>query len=281
MLRSRSDATPDFLAIGHVVKDVTHEGYRLGGAVTYGALTAISLGLSAAIVTSSSPKHLIDIEGLGLPVHALQADETTTFRNVYELGRRRQVIKAVAGPIAASDVPEAWQPAPMVLLGPVASEVSLDLPRCFPDSLVGASIQGWLREWDATGRVTPKAWDGRDALPYVDVAVVSAEDVVDDHLIDRWAALPPVLIVTMGRQGARLHAEGRWHQIEPFAAREADPTGAGDVFAAAYVVRYHETRDALESARFASCAASFCVEAVGVAGIPTRRQVEDRLRRYS
>ena len=38
--------------------------------------------------------------------------------------------------------------------------------------------------------------------------------------------------------------------------------------------------DPLEAARFASCAASFCVEAVGVAGIPTRRQVEARLRSH-
>ena len=55
-----------------------------------------------------------------------------------------------------------------------------------------------------------------------------------------------------------------------------DPTGAGDVFAAAYLVRYRETSDALESARFASCAASFCVEAQGTEGIPTRAQMEER-----
>ena len=280
MLCPPSDVEPDFLAIGHVVNDVTPEGYRLGGAVTYGALTALNLGLSAAIVTSISPEHSVDIKGLGLPVHALPAEETTTFQNVYESGRRRQVIKAVAGPIAVSDVPEVWRPAPMVLLGPVAGEVSLELTRHFTDSLVAASIQGWLREWNATGRVTPKAWDGRDALPYVDVAIVSVDDVSDDHVTDRWAALSPALIVTMGRRGARLHAEGRWHQIEPFPADEVDSTGAGDVFAAAYLVRYHETRDAFESARFASCAASFCVEAVGVAGIPTRRQVEARLRSH-
>ena len=55
-----------------------------------------------------------------------------------------------------------------------------------------------------------------------------------------------------------------------FPVREVDPVGAGDVFAAAYLVAYHESRDPVYAATWASCAASFAVEAPGVAGIPTR-----------
>jgi sugar/nucleoside kinase (ribokinase family) len=116
-------------------------------------------------------------------------------------------------------------------------------------------------------------------LPHVDAAVCSIDDIGDRSLIDRWKALTPVLILTLGGEGADLHYKGVWHHIQPVAAREVDPTGAGDVFAAAYLIRFGETRDPLESARFASCAASFCVEAEGVVGIPTRAQVEARLER--
>lgn len=165
----------------------------------------------------------------------------------------------------------------MVLLGPLAGEVSDDLARLLPGSLVVASIQGWLREWDSEGRVAPKYWEGRKVLPYLDAAVVSAEDVEDKSLIDLWAEITPVLIVTAGSEGARLHFQGGWHRVPPFPARQVDPTGAGDVFAAAYLARYWETREPLESARFASCAASFCVEANGVDGLPTRAQVQQRL----
>ena len=63
--------------------------------------------------------------------------------------------------------------------------------------------------------------------------------------------------------------------LRRLAAGDARP---GDVFAAAYLVRYGETADELESARFASCAASFCVQAQGADGIPTRPAVEARLR---
>jgi sugar/nucleoside kinase (ribokinase family) len=120
-------------------------------------------------------------------------------------------------------------------------------------------------------------WEGREVLPHVDAAVVSGDDVAEDRLIELWAGLAPALIVTMGARGARLNFEGRWRHIAPFPTREVDPTGAGDVFAAAFLIRYAETSEPLESARFASCVASFSVEAEGVGGIPTRAQVEGRL----
>jgi sugar/nucleoside kinase (ribokinase family) len=56
-----------------------------------------------------------------------------------------------------------------------------------------------------------------------------------------------------------------------------DSTGAGDVFAAAYLVRLSETRDPLTAARFANAMASLSVEGVGVEGVPQRRAVEERM----
>jgi sugar/nucleoside kinase (ribokinase family) len=54
---------------------------------------------------------------------------------------------------------------------------------------------------------------------------------------------------------------------------EVDPTGAGDVFAAAFLVRYHETGDALEAAAFAACAASCVVEGIGASTLGDRAEV--------
>ena len=268
---------PEFLAVGHLARDLSSEGYRPGGAAAYGALTARRMGLSAAVVTSGGPDLADVTRELGVRLHVVPSAETTTFDNTYSAGRRRQALKGVAGPIGPPDVPDDWRSAGLVLLGPLAGEVSYELATHFPDSLVVASIQGWLRQWDSCGRVTPRHWDGEAVLPYVDAAVLSIDDVQDRAVIDRWAENTPVLIVTMGAQGARLHTKSGWRHIEPFPAVEVDPTGAGDVFAAAYLVRYRETGQALESARFASCAASFCVEALGVDGVPTRAQVQDRL----
>jgi 1D-myo-inositol 3-kinase len=58
---------------------------------------------------------------------------------------------------------------------------------------------------------------------------------------------------------------------------EVDPTGAGDVFAACFLVRYHETGDPLEAAAFAACAASCAVEGIGTSTLGDRAEVERRL----
>lgn len=270
--------SPDFLAIGHVARDVTPEGFRIGGAVTYGSITALRLGLKPAVVTSAEAGLGLEAALPGVQVHVLPASGTTTFHNLYSGGRRSQTLSAVGGPIGAADIPPQWRSAPLVLLGPLARELDHGLARAFPRSIVVASIQGWLRQWDAHGRVTPACWDGKDVLPNIHAAIVSRDDVGDPGLIELWKGLAQVLIVTQGAQGARLHLDGRWHHVPAFPTKEVDPSGAGDVFAAAYLVRYRETGDPLASARFASCAASFCVEAEGTAGIATWAQVEARLR---
>ncbi|MCI0438190.1 MAG: PfkB family carbohydrate kinase [Chloroflexi bacterium] len=278
--------TPDFLAIGHVAKDLTPDGYRLGGAVTYGSLTALKLGLRPAAVASAGPDVDICSALSGISVSVVPSAETTTFNNIYADGRRRQLIKAVGGPIEPSDVPQAWRSAPLVMLGPLVPRMSYELARIFDRATVVACIQGWMRRWDEQGSVSPARWEGAELLPHVDAAILSIDDLDDERLIDVWKELAPVLIVTRGREGAELHLNGKsktlgpsgWHHIAAFPTTEVDPTGAGDVFAAAYLVRLGETGDPLEAARFASCAASFSVEAEGTGGIPTRAQVEARLR---
>ena len=57
-------------------------------------------------------------------------------------------------------------------------------------------------------------------------------------------------------------------------------TGAGDIFAAAFLIHLWETEDVWKAARFAACAASFVVEGEGTTAIPNRDQIEARLRRH-
>ena len=55
-----------------------------------------------------------------------------------------------------------------------------------------------------------------------------------------------------------------------------DPTGAGDVFATAFLIRYFETKDISQSANFANAAASFCIEKKGIEGMASREEILDR-----
>ena len=63
-------------------------------------------------------------------------------------------------------------------------------------------------------------------------------------------------------------------QGPPRPANELDPTGAGDTFATAFVIRLLDTANPAQAARFAYVTASFGVEDFGHAGIPSRAQVE-------
>ena len=267
----------EFVAIGHIAKDLQADGFSLGGSAAYGAVTALRMGLKPIIVTSLDPALDLGDALQGIDLYSVRSSSTTTFRNVYAGGRRTQFVEAVASPIGVSDIPAPARSAPLVMLAPLAGEVSSELAGMFPKATILASLQGWLRRWDGRGRVTPAYWSGEDVLPQVDAAIVSVSDVADPGLIDLWKRMVTVLIVTEGARGASLYVNATKHHVGPFAARQTDPTGAGDVFAAAYLLRYRETEEPLEAARFASCAASFCVGRQGLGGVPTRAQVRSRL----
>jgi sugar/nucleoside kinase (ribokinase family) len=83
--------------------------------------------------------------------------------------------------------------------------------------------------------------------------------------------------VTRGRRGLRVYSGADVHDLPAFPATEVDPTGAGDVFAAAFLIALREGKPVVAAARWAACAAALSVEAKGVAGIPPRRLLEARI----
>jgi sugar/nucleoside kinase (ribokinase family) len=193
-----------------------------------------------------------------------------------------------AAPIRAEDVPDWCRRPSIALLGPLVNEIGPDLPPLFDDgTLVAAVPQGWMRRWDATGRVWPKPWDNADTiLPHVDVLVASVEDI--DYDLNRlmpYFAWVPLMVMTEYRDGSTLYErcpDGRIAvtKIDPRPASEVDPTGAGDVFATAFVIRLQETGDPVQSARFANVTASYGVEHIGIWGVPTRETVLAYMAKY-
>jgi 1D-myo-inositol 3-kinase len=271
---------PDFLVIGHVSKDLVGDGYRLGGTAAYAALTARNLGRSVAVVTSADPDLELGTLLSGIELICLPSPHTTTFANVYGAEGRQQHVEAVAERIKNDNIPTEWIGTPVVLLGPIAGEFGEEMIGLFPSSLVGLTPQGWLRRWDERGRVFPREWTkAREFLPQVEALFVSEEDMQGPAGdLRTLLALPRMSVVTEGQGGATLHYQG---EIVHCAARQTqavDPTGAGDVFAAAFLIRLDETADPYEAARFANVAASLSVERAGIEAVPTRAQVESHLR---
>jgi 1D-myo-inositol 3-kinase len=282
MTQTDTLSVPDYLVIGVITEDIVPGGFTLGGTVTYGAITASRLGKRAAIVTSSSPDLVLPCAFEGIQCFSVPATHTTTFRNVYQDGIRRQYVESIAEKISPSDVPAAWRGAPLVHLAPLVGEFDESLVQLFGRARVIATPQGWFRSWDDTGFVKLGTWPGAaDLLPHLTALILSDEDVRGDpECIERFATMTRTLVVTRGARGATVYHGGAVTHLPTRPAREVDPTGAGDVFAAAFLVRLHETvlengaEDPQEAARFANVTASFSVEGPGFAAIPDRARVE-------
>lgn len=294
--RSASEATGadgvDLLLVGHVTRDLIHrtpeEGWRLGGTVSFAALTAQRMGREPLIVTRAADPHDLDELPAGVRRIVLPCESTTTFANIYTEHGRIQHCFAAAPPIRAEEIP-AWCHSPRaVLLGPLVDEIGPDIPLLFGDgTLVAAVPQGWMRRWDATGRVFPKRWENAaEILPHLDVLVLSLEDI--DYDLQRIAPvfdLISLVVMTEYRDGSTIYQKqpnGAILQtrIAPRPASEVDPTGAGDIFTTAFVLRLQETGDPVEAARFANVTASYGVEHLGILGVPTRETVLAYMEKY-
>ncbi|MEA3335965.1 MAG: PfkB family carbohydrate kinase [Chloroflexota bacterium] len=272
----------DFLTLGHITRDLVPGGYTVGGTVTYASVAAMRLGWKPGVITRTGPD--IDLPDVynRIELLPLPSEKTTTFQNIYTPTGRVQKLHTVAWPIGPEDIPSSWQREPkIVLLGPLANEIKPDVSSMFPDALVGVVPQGWMRAWNEQGLVSPKPWDSaEEILPHVDVLVLSFEDI--DHDLGRaehcWELLGNgLMVLTRGRDGCDVYFRGDTTRVEPRPAEEVDPTGAGDVFAAAFLIRLFETGDPLNAARFANVAASFNIEGSGIDGIPERGQIENWL----
>jgi len=252
----------------------------LGGSVTYAALAASRLGWQVAILTTAGPDFEPERDLPGVTVFLERSSATTRFVNLYdEDGRRRQFLSASSSAIELLPLPEEWRRPDVLLLGPVAGEMPAGMALAFEAQVVGAIAQGWVRSFDPDGRVTSSEWvdPGRD-LAGVHVLFLSQHDLPEAPARAReLLSVVPMVVLTQGWRGATLYSRDAVHEVPSLPRSEVDPTGAGDVFAATFLVRYHETGDFGEAAAFAACAASCAVEALGASGLGDRAEVERRL----
>ncbi len=239
-----------------------------GGTVTYSGHIAEALGYHTAVLTSSASNY----DGLtalaGLEVINIPSATTTTFENVYTAVGRVQTLHEVAAKIEVAHLPDDWRSPQIVHLAPLADEVDVAFIHQFPESLIGITPQGWLRGWDADGRVRPKEWPAaQEVLPLADVVILSMEDLASIEMFWQYWEWSNLLVLTGGPKGCLVIKEDTAVHIPAPAVSEIDATGAGDIFATAYLLRYQQTGDALAAARFANMIAAQSVTCVGITAV--------------
>jgi sugar/nucleoside kinase (ribokinase family) len=273
---------PDFVAVGHVTLDQFGDEVRPGGAALFAAVTAHRLGLSAAILTSHGDDFPLDLIPSQIEVVSVSADATTRFAHRHEHGRRVMEVSSLARPLGPDAVPDDWRDAAVVLLAPVIDEVDPLVSTAFEDATLAAAAQGWLRVRERGGSLTSREWEPPDYLVgRLQAIFLSQEDIggQEDRIVELYQRVP-VGVLTVDRHGAFVFVNGERYEVKPRRTTEHDATGAGDVFAAAFLVEYDRTGDAWEAAAAGACAGSLAVEGPGWSSLPDRSTLNAALARY-
>jgi sugar/nucleoside kinase (ribokinase family) len=268
--------TPDYLLIGHIPADLTPEGRVLGGTVSYAARVVNAFGLQAAALTSSVPDEpLLDELRPYAEIVSIPAQATSTFENIYTPEGRIQYIRGVGEKLTAAHIPPAWNNPPLVHLAPLTDEVDPQIAHCFPNSTVLLTLQGWLRRWDADGRVRFKPWHDAAVLKSIDIVVFSEEDIVESPGLEQeFAQSVEHLIVTRAERGGTYYHQGRPSSYATPQVETLYPTGAGDVFAGALLSALHLLDGDMHTAlRAAARIAATSVTRPGIEGAPTPEEV--------
>ena len=266
--------------VGNVVEDLAPDGRWVpGGPSLYAARSALALGARVTLATRLTPDY--DRSALaGLDVLAIPASRVPRYVNTYAAnGARTQRLLAEGEPL-----PEELPPGPtfdVVLAAPAYRELAgLPAERA---RLTGVTLQGALRTVDDEQRVSPRRdpWTGARAFVRPGVfAFLSVEDTRRPlALARRVARVGASCFVTRGARGADCLGPGCEHHIAAIPARQVEPTGAGDCFAAAFLLHFAEHGDTRAAGRFAAAAGALAVEGTGMGALPTRSQVEARLAR--
>ena len=270
----------DYLLIGHITADLTSEGRRLGGTVSYAARIAAAFGRHVGVLTSAAPGEplLREVEEVA-QIHIVASSRTTTFENIYEQSGRRQVVHGRAATIGPDDIPDEWRSAPLVHLAPVMNEVDPRIVYAFPNAAVMVTPQGWLRRLNEQGHVLFNRWCDEAILNALDVLVCSEEDIRDaPDLEQEYASAIRHLVVTRAEKGGIYYHEGEPRFYPTPQVEQRFPTGAGDVFAASLLCSLPRLNNNMwEAVLVAARLAATSVARMSFDDTLTPRQIQDVL----
>lgn len=256
----------DYLAIGHITQDIVSTDRVTGGTVAYAGRTAAVLGCKTAVFSSASSDFEWQTALPNITVHTTPSPTTTTFENIYTDDGRIQYLHQRAQPLTAATIPLHWQRPFIVHFAPVANEIEGDMIPLFGNSLIGMTPQGWLRQWDKNGRIAYRPWEAAtQLLPLAGAVILSEEDLPDTNLLTHYRSLSQLLVLTQGENGCTVYTPSESRHIPAPSVTAVESTGAGDVFAAAFLVRLWQTEgNVWEAAHFANKLAAQSVTQVGL-----------------
>lgn len=245
------------------------------------------MGLDAEAAAS---REVRELEAAGVDIQRVPLRRGPVFENRTTAHGRTQVAHQVSDSMAPDALPAAWRATCSMLLNPVAGEIGDEWAGAVPDeALMALDCQGLVRS----------LFPGREveALPLVAGPLTERADLISVSSEDARGGGAPLreilgrdgaeLVVRHGERGSlRLYRRQGTVRMDRFpiipALRQADATGAGDSFLAAWLVGRLALRSAGAPAddhraiHLAALAATLIVEGERIDRDAVRRRVTQR-----
>lgn len=284
--------------VGHATVDVNVHPHGvveniMGGAPTYAGFALTELNNEVGIVSKIGkdfPEHFPPLfSKFGINTEGILATSgmTTKFENTYtEDDTREQIVKEIAEEISPSDIPEAYMNARSFYISPVVNEISPETVSKLAgtDGVTMLDPQGIFREVKESGRIEVRKPESlQDYLKEVDIVKMSSDEFRtfekpgSEVLKDLVEMGPEIAILTIGQSGCRILSDGEITDIPGFDVDVKDLTGAGDIFGAAFLSKYLESKNPVKSAEFGNAAAALKIEYEGPTGFPSPDEVRELL----
>lgn len=290
----------DVITIGHFSIDLIflpglpRPRKTLGGPPTYASLAAKRMGASVGVISKVGgdfPKKYVKwLKEQGVDLSGLKVSEdsqTTSFALKYYPGGERDLfLRSRAPPISAEDLSPLMK-ARAIHVSPIANEVPADLLETISSmtSLISLDPQGLLRRFNNNGRMHLQKMDDLGFLRCIKILKSSEKEIraltgresVTEAIDEVRGYGVEVVIATMGEKGSLVLFGDNLYMVPSAKAKVIlDPTGAGDVFAGAFITEYLKNPDPLWCTCVGSAAASFIIEKIGPKGFKGNREIYRR-----
>jgi 2-dehydro-3-deoxygluconokinase len=268
-----------------------------------GAESNVAIGLSRLGVPAAWVSALGDDELGELVLHRVRAEgvDTSAVRRVPDrptgLYLREEVAGATRvyyyrrGSAASTLAPGVFDPAVLdgaafLHLTGITGALSTECAEFLTWAASTARTAGVRVSYDVNYR--SRLWDAAAAraasealLPHVDVLLVGDEEARalwgwdEQTCLERFPDRGPAeVVVKLGARGCAADIDGERLSAPGFPARQLDPIGAGDAFAAGYLAASLWGREPAERLRTANAMGAFCVQNLGdYEGLPSRREL--------
>lgn len=294
----------DIVVVGHLSRDliITPEtkNEALGGGTAYAmlapSLNAFDAGIISRVGEDFEQEYwkTLGSSGLGLTGLRKSGPKSTRFVNKYDTrGNRVQMVEALAEPITTADFSDLHLDANIIHFSPLtAGEIDIDCIRLARSNakVTSIDVQGYIRSIDSSGMVIPKNWIERDEiLGLVDVVKFNESELkmaldAESELSAASQILslgPRIVLVTHDRKGSIIYTRDSQITIPLVSANtQVDSTGCGDVYSIGFLLEYLRSSNLNRAGLFAATCSSFNVETIGPYNMPSRLDVETRMRPY-